>query len=111
MEEIAVRESKDITDSIDSLSNMKDVDENEDTEKPVALMVDLNVAVRDNFLKYAQCHPLDKIGLSARGAIKDSFFFNFPSYIESRIRLKINRVSMNVSDIILQLSTHIYLQL
>lgn len=96
MEEIVQRESRDTANSIDELMDMKNGHETENSNLSVAVMADPNVAVRDRFLKYVQCHPLENSGTLFKGAYKDSLFFNFPSYIENRIRIKINRITLDV---------------
>jgi hypothetical protein len=69
----------------------------EGCEDPVCFIADANVVIRDKFLKYVQCHPLQKSGVAFRGLSRDTLYFNFPSYIEHRILVHINRISMEVS--------------
>lgn len=71
----------------------------ENTDEALALMMSNslqeNVSARDKFLKYMQCHPLRQ---AKAGSLQDMVFFNFPSYIEHRIQMKFNQISMDVSS-------------
>lgn len=73
-------------------------EEDKPNDEPVVMMMESNIASRDKFLKYVQLHPLENpLGFSIRGAKNDTLFFNFPSYINHQITIKINRISMDVS--------------
>ena len=61
------------------------------------MMTDAHVISRDKFLKYVQCHALEPSAFSYRTVQKKTLYFNFPSYIDHQINIRVNRISMNVS--------------
>lgn len=111
MEEIAQREENNLPGEVSELDKMQQMgtgkEEEEDIDKQkhnkdeaVVMMMESGVvnAARDKFLKYVQIHPLENpLHFSVRGIKNDTLYFNFPSYISHRIKIKINRIFMDVS--------------